>query len=74
MHPGLERGTAFAMAETFDQSSSIAGMVVARLVVGALGAQATYLLPGALLLLATAESLRLAPAATDEAQLEPAVA
>jgi len=34
-------------------------------VVGTLGPQATYLLPGALLLLATAVSLRLAPAPTD---------
>ena len=32
--PDWERGTAFAMAETFEQSSFIAGMVVAGVVVG----------------------------------------
>ena len=55
------------MAETFEQSSFIAGMVLAGLVVDPLGPQATYLLPGALLLLATAVSLRLrlTPAGAD---------
>ncbi len=69
--PDAERGTAFAMAETFEQSSFIAGMVVAGIVVAPLGPQATYLLPGGLLLLATAVSLRLAPASADAAALVP---
>jgi len=54
-----QRGTAFAIAETMEQSSFIAGMVLAGAVVGPLGAQATYLLPGALLLAATAVAVRL---------------
>jgi predicted MFS family arabinose efflux permease len=54
-----ERGTAFAIAETLEQSAFIAGMVVAGGVVGALGAQATYLLPGALLLTAAGVAIRL---------------
>lgn len=69
--PDAERGTAFAMAETFEQSSFIAGMVVAGVVVAPLGPQATYLLPGALLLLATAVALRLAPSPSDAAALVP---
>ena len=69
--PDAERGTAFAMAETFEQSSFIAGMVLAGVVVAPLGAQATYLLPGGLLLLATAVALRLAPTPTDAAALVP---
>jgi hypothetical protein len=54
-----ERGTAFAIAETLEQSSFIAGMVLAGAVVGLLGPQATYLLPGALLLAATVVAVRL---------------
>jgi MFS family permease len=54
-----ERGTAFAIAETLEQSSFIAGMVLAGAVVGLLGPQATYLLPGALLLGATIVAIRL---------------
>jgi predicted MFS family arabinose efflux permease len=54
-----ERGTAFAIAETLEQSAFIAGMVLAGAVVGTLGAQATYLLPGALLLTAAGVAVRL---------------
>jgi hypothetical protein len=54
-----QRGTAFAIAETLEQSSFIAGMVLAGAVVGRLGAQATYFLPGALLLAATVVAVRL---------------
>ena len=54
-----QRGTAFAIAETLEQSSFIAGMVLAGAVVGLLGPQATYLLPGALLLAATVVAVRL---------------
>jgi MFS family permease len=70
--PDAQRGTAFAMAETFEQSSFIAGMVVAGVVVEPLGAQATYLLPGTLLLLATVVALRLAPEPSSTVTLTPA--
>lgn len=50
--PDGERGTAFAMAETFEQSAFVTGMIVAGGAVGFLGPRATYLVPGALLLLA----------------------
>jgi MFS family permease len=54
-----ERGTAFAIAETFEQLSFVAGMIVAGAAVGVLGPQATYLLPGALLLMATTIAVRM---------------
>jgi MFS family permease len=57
--PDAQRGTAFAMAETFEQSAFMAGMVVAGAAVGILGPRWTYLLPGALLLAATAVAHRL---------------
>jgi hypothetical protein len=56
--PDAERGTTFAIAETLEQSSFVGGMVVAGMVIGVLGAQATYLLPGGLLLGAMAVALR----------------
>ena len=63
--PDAERGTTFAIAETFEQASFIAGMVVAGFVVDVVGPRATYLLPGALLLVAAAVALpRRAPAVT----------
>jgi len=52
--PDAERGTSFAIAETIEQVAFVAGMVAAGPVVDALGPQPTYLLPGALLLTATA--------------------
>ena len=52
--PDRDRGTAFAMAETFEQCSFIAGMVAAGAVVEAIGARPTYLVPGGLLAVATA--------------------
>jgi MFS family permease len=52
--PDAERGTTFAIAETLEQASFITGMIVAGFVVEAVGPQPTYLLPGALLLTATA--------------------
>jgi MFS family permease len=62
--PDAERGTTFAIAETFEQASFIAGMVVAGFVVDVLGPRPTYLVPGALLLAAAAVALpRRAPAA-----------
>jgi len=54
-----ERGTTFAVAETFEQTSFLAGMTVAGLLVGAIGPRATYLIPGALLLAAAAAARRL---------------
>ena len=53
-----QRGTAFAMADTFEQSSFIAGMIVAGWAVGFLGPQTVYLLPAALLLVAMTIALR----------------
>lgn len=57
--PDAERGTTFAIAETLEQSSFVGGMVVAGMVIGVLGAQATYLLPGGLLLGAMTVAVRL---------------
>lgn len=51
--PDRFRGTAFAMAETFEQVSFVGGMVVAGGLVTVLGAQPTYLVPGALLAVAS---------------------
>jgi sugar phosphate permease len=48
--PDTERGTAFAMADTLDQTAFVAGMVVAGALVEAIGVQATYLFPGALMI------------------------
>jgi MFS family permease len=44
-----ERGTAFAMADTLDQTAFVAGMVAAGPLVEAIGVQATYLFPGVLM-------------------------
>jgi predicted MFS family arabinose efflux permease len=54
-----ERGTTFALAETFEQTSFLAGMTIAGGMVGWVGPRATYLLPGALLLAAAATARRL---------------
>lgn len=54
-----ERGTTFAIAETFEQTSFLAGMTMAGLLVGWVGPRTTYLVPGALLLVATAMARRL---------------
>jgi len=56
--PDTERGTSFAIAETLDQVAFVAGMVAAGPIVDAVGPQPTYLVPGALLLAATAVALR----------------
>jgi MFS family permease len=48
--PDAERGTAFAMADTLDQTAFVAGMVVAGPLVEVVGVQATYLFPGVLML------------------------
>jgi DHA3 family macrolide efflux protein-like MFS transporter len=69
--PDAERGTTFAIAETSEQVSFVAGMVVAGFVVDALGPQPTYLLPGALLLAATAVSCLVTVTATAPTPPEP---
>ena len=46
------------MADTFEQSSFIAGMIVAGWAVGFLGPRTVYLLPAALLLVAMTIALR----------------
>jgi MFS family permease len=48
--PDTERGTAFAMADTLDQTAFVAGMVVAGALVETIGVQATYLFPGTLMI------------------------
>jgi DHA3 family macrolide efflux protein-like MFS transporter len=70
--PDAERGTSFAIAETLEQVSFVAGMVVAGFVVDAVGPKPTYLVPGALLLAATAVSSLVtvaAPSAPDATPL-----
>lgn len=47
--PDAERGTAFAMADTLDQTAFVAGMVVAGPLVAAIGVRPTYLFPGVLM-------------------------
>ncbi|HEX3089826.1 MAG TPA: MFS transporter, partial [Ilumatobacteraceae bacterium] len=54
-----ERGTAFAIAETFEQMAFVVGMVVAGVAVGVLGPQLTYLLQAALLAVASLCAFRL---------------
>ena len=54
-----DRGTAFAMAETFEQASFVGGMVAAGGLVGAIGVQPTYLVAGALLAAAAVTARRL---------------
>ena len=49
MTPDRDRGTAFAMAETFEQTSFVAGMVAAGALISTLGVQPTYLVSGLLL-------------------------
>jgi MFS family permease len=62
--PDPERGTAFAMAETFEQSAFVGGMVAAGGLISLLGAQPTYLVAGFLLAgaVATAHGLARSPA------------
>jgi predicted MFS family arabinose efflux permease len=50
--PDAERGTTFAIAETLEQVAFVAAMAVAGVVVDAIGPRPTYLVPGALLLVA----------------------
>lgn len=54
-----ERGTTFAVAETFEQTSFLAGMTIAGGLVAWVGPRATYLVPGALLVVAAAMARRL---------------
>ena len=49
MTPDRDRGTAFAMAETFEQTSFVAGMVAAGALISTVGVQPTYLVSGLLL-------------------------
>ena len=60
MTPDADRGTAFAMAETFEQTSFVAGMVAAGALISILGVQPTYLVSGLLLALAAGTARRLA--------------
>ena len=60
MTPDRDRGTAFAMAETFEQTSFVAGMVAAGALISILGVQPTYLVSGLLLALAAGTARRLA--------------
>jgi MFS family permease len=62
MTPDRDRGTAFAMAETFEQTSFVAGMVAAGALISTLGVQPTYLVSGLLLAAAAATARRLARA------------
>jgi MFS family permease len=50
--PDAERASAFAMADTLDQSAFVAGMVVAGPLVETLGVQPTYVVPALLMLTA----------------------
>ena len=60
MTPDGDRGTAFAMAETFEQTSFVAGMVAAGALISILGVQPTYLVSGLLLAAAAGTARRLA--------------
>ena len=60
MTPDRDRGTAFAMAETFEQLSFVGGMIAAGGLISAVGVQATYLVPGLLLAAAAGTAHRLA--------------
>ncbi|MET0902240.1 MAG: MFS transporter [Acidimicrobiales bacterium] len=73
MTPDRDRGTAFAMAETFEQTSFVAGMVAAGALIGSVGVQPTYLVSGLLLALAAGTARRLARAATTPS-LDPVLA
>jgi hypothetical protein len=59
MTPDRDRGTAFAMAETFEQASFVAGMVAAGGLISVLGVQPTYLVAGLLLAGAAVSARRL---------------
>lgn len=59
--PDAERASAFAMADTLDQSAFVAGMVVAGPLVETLGVQPTYVLPALLMLTAALLAPRDAP-------------
>ena len=63
MTPDGDRGTAFAMAETFEQTSFVAGMVAAGALISSLGVQPTYLVSGLLLAAAAGTAHRLARSA-----------
>jgi MFS family permease len=60
MTPDRDRGTAFAMAETFEQLSFVGGMIAAGGLISALGVQPTYLVSGLLLAGAAGTARRLA--------------
>ena len=68
-----DRGTAFAMAETFEQTSFVAGMVAAGALISTLGVQPTYLVSG-LLLAAAAGTARRVARVSAPGPVEPALA
>jgi MFS family permease len=59
--PDAERGTAFAMAETFEQTAFVGGMVAAGGLISVLGVQPTYLVAGLLLAAAATTAHRVVP-------------
>ena len=63
---------AFALAETFEQTSFLLGMTIAGGMVGWVGPRATYLLPGALLLAAAAMARRIEPTISRQADVSEA--